>query len=179
MDTSRFPDGGINLDPAGGTLPALPATAAGAIVRDPTSGALVRWTGAAWEGITGGGYLDVTRTEVLKSGANTIYLHGWFPVAVQLSSVYVFATTVATVGAYTLALEKDYAGTPANMLSAATFDLTTAGTMVADVPTPVPLSAVTADITLPALTPWRAAIVSDNAGLDVAGLVLQLNWLPA
>lgn len=53
-DTTRLPDGGVSLDPRDGVLPVLPASAAGAIVRDPTGSHLVRWNGAAWVDVPSG-----------------------------------------------------------------------------------------------------------------------------
>ena len=47
-DTSRFTDGGVSLDTRDPVLPTLPPSAAGAIVRDPDTGGLTRWTGLIW-----------------------------------------------------------------------------------------------------------------------------------
>jgi hypothetical protein len=103
--------------------------------------------------------------------------YGWTERKVKLIKVEAFCATVATVGAYTLALTKDPEGTADNMLSAATFDLTTSGTLSAFVPTNVPLTSTVDDLILDISDVWRAQLVSDNAGLDAAGVYLKLTWL--
>ena len=112
-------------------------------------------------------------SDVVVSGGNTLNLYNWTDRAVKLTECRVFSAVAATVGAYTLALAKDPDGTPANMLSAATFDMTS---LSAFTPTIITLTATEADRTLAAGDLWRAQFVSDNAGLDAEGVYFQLTW---
>jgi len=115
--------------------------------------------------------------DVVPSGGNTVRQYGWPDRKVKLIKVEAFSVTVATVGAYTLALAKGASGFATNLLATATFDLTTSGTLSAFVPTNVPLTATDGDLIFDADEVWRAEFVSDNAGLDAAGVYFVLTWL--
>jgi hypothetical protein len=119
----------------------------------------------------------LTPRDVAVAPNSTLDLYGWTDRRAKLIKCEAFCTTVATVGAYTLAVTKDPNGTADNMLSAATFDLTTSGTLAAYVPTNVPLTSTADDLILDAGGVWEVSFVSDNAGLDAAGVYFQLTWL--
>ncbi|MDB4278819.1 hypothetical protein N9917_04390 [Deltaproteobacteria bacterium] len=119
----------------------------------------------------------LTPRDVTVAGNSTLDLYGWTDRRAKLVKCEAFCTTVATVGAYTLAVHKDPNVTNLNMLSAATFDLTTSGTLSPYVPTDVPLSGTADNLILDVGDVWEVSFVSDNAGLDAAGVYFQLTWL--
>jgi hypothetical protein len=112
--------------------------------------------------------------DVSVSGNNTLNQYGWADRKVKLIKVEAFSFTPATVGAYTFALTKDPGGTDDNMLSTATFDMTS---LSAITPTEVPLTSTVDDLIMDAGDVWRAQFVSDNAGLDAAGVYFSMTWL--
>lgn len=119
----------------------------------------------------------LTLRDVTVAPNSILNLYGWNERRAKLIKVEAFSTTVATVGAYTLAMAKDPNGTADNMLSTATFDLTTSGTLFAFVPTDVPLTSTADDLILEVGDVWRVQFVSDNIGLNAAGVYFQLTWL--
>lgn len=108
------------------------------------------------------------------SGGNTVNNYGWATARALLIKVEAFSAVHATVGAYTMAVAKDPAGTPVNQLLAATYDLTG---LTDFVPGSAPLAVADADRTFEIGDVWRAQFVSDNAGLDAEGVYFALTWL--
>ena len=102
---------------------------------------------------------------VAASGGNTVEVHEVTEHASILTGIYVKTVTVGSVGAYTLTAAR---GTDAaNMLSGASFDLTG---LVADTWTSIPLNADANNLDMNALQGFVLSFVSDNSGLDAAGV---------
>jgi hypothetical protein len=128
-----------------------------------------------------GGFVGVSvpstfydRQDVTVAPNTSVNIYGWNDRKAKLIGCQAFSVTTATVGAYTLALTKDPGGTADNMLSAATFDMTT---LTNGVPADVALSSTADDLILDANDVWQATFTSDNAGLDAAGVYFMLTWL--
>jgi hypothetical protein len=112
--------------------------------------------------------------DVTVAPNNTVNLYGWADRRVQLIKVEAFSVVPATVGAYTMALAKGASAFTTNLLSAATFDMTS---LSAYTPTEVTLTSTADDRILEPGDVWRAQFVSDDVGLDAAGVYFQLTWL--
>jgi hypothetical protein len=128
-----------------------------------------------------GGYVGTSvpstffdRQDVTVVPNGTVNVYGWNDRKAKLIACQAFSVTAATVGAYTMAITKDPGGTVDNMLSAATFDMTS---LTNGVPEDVALTGTADDLILDANTVWQATFTSDNAGLDAAGVYFMLTWL--
>ena len=112
-------------------------------------------------------------SDVAVVGNDNVFHYSWAAGAVRLIGLKVFSRTVATVGSYTLALVKDPGGASTNLLSAATFDMTS---LVAYEVTDVSLTATAADLIFAENDVWEIEFLSDNVGLDAEGVYYQLVW---
>lgn len=128
-----------------------------------------------------GGYVGTSvpstffdRQDVIVTPNGTVNVYGWNDRKAKLISAQAFSVITATVGAYTMALTKDPGGTADNMLSTATFDMTT---LTNGVPEDLTLTSTADDLILDANTVWQATFTSDNAGLDAEGVYFMLTWL--
>jgi hypothetical protein len=128
-----------------------------------------------------GGYVGTSvpstffdRQDVIVTPNGTVNVYGWNDRKAKLISAQAFSVITATVGTYTMALTKDPGGTADNMLSTATFDMTT---LTNGVPEDLTLTSTADDLILDANTVWQATFTSDNAGLDAEGVYFMLTWL--
>jgi hypothetical protein len=114
------------------------------------------------------------RKDVAVVGNDTVNIYGWAARRTKLIKVEAFSAVPASVGAYTMAVAKDPAGTPVNQLSASTFDMTG---LSAFTPAEVTLASSEDDRTFEEGDVWRVQFVSDNSGLNAEGVYYQLTWL--
>jgi len=148
----------------------------GDVARSYESGAIRGFIDAgeltvAWE--IGTEFADAfSHTERFQSAivANGTEALAWVaPHALEVLSIKAYAATVATVGAYTLAVSGD----GNNLLVGATFDLTSMSDATVE---ELSLTATAADLTLAEDDVVLLSIVSDNAGLDAANMVVVIEY---
>ena len=117
---------------------------------------------------------DDHQFEVTVSPANTVETFFFVPYACTVVEInaYCESGAVSAGGAYTLAVED--ADLTNNLLSAATFDMETSGSLPAATLTSVPLTGTAANLDLAKGTRVKFTLVSDNADLVASGVYAQL-----
>ena len=127
-------------------------------------------TGLRWTALPD----DLHQTEMVVSPGNTVNAYFFAPYALTVVGVKVYSHSgaLSAAGVYTLAVED--IDNSNNLLSAATFDMETSGSLPAATLTTVPLTATTADLDLAAGTRVRIQLLSDNADLVADGVYFQL-----
>jgi hypothetical protein len=109
------------------------------------------------------------RDAIVVAGNDTVRTRLSFDKAVRISSIAVMCVTVATVGTYTL--EAKRTSDVQNLLSAASYDLTG---LVAGTWTEITLNGTPANLELAANADMYVDFISNNAGLDAAGVYLRV-----
>ena len=174
-------DGSLD-DSTGARIIAVNGAPGGVITAPKGSLALDYGTPALWvntDGATGwavagngpGELLSWDReVPVTGQGGNTRTTDWRPPRDVTISAIHLYALTApTTVGTYTFAA----AGDGNNLLSAATFDLTS---LVNDTLTAMTLTLTTADLNIDALDLVRFTFASNNPDLAGSGILLVVEW---
>lgn len=170
---------GSKIDPTqtqwAGTLPAFDS--ASDVVYDPSTpgnwSATPSDVGTALNALAVRANLeDDHTTSIAVSPGNTVNEYYFAPYTMTLVGVnaYCHSGASSAAGVYTLAVEAN----GNNLLSAATFDMETTGSLPAATLTAVPLTGTTANLDLNQGVRISIQLVSDNADLVAEGVYIQL-----
>lgn len=111
----------------------------------------------------------VFNKNIPEIAADSVSYRGWVPVACTLLGVRVRMMTVNTEGTYTLTVTND--GTTNSVIDPVTFDM---NALVPGVVTAVPLTAVGADLSFPALTGWTVTLTSNDPSFNGSDIYVEL-----